>query len=143
MSDFEEEDGNGHGLAKEYRNALNARRRPSTRRLLASTESEGSLDSPLEVFDSDITDIVYRELDDSRENPTIFKKLSTRIFPQPIYNAIKPPLTGKEWKNFLKVHIPIWHWLFFYVPKLLIGDIVAGLTIGVTHIPLGTYVKVK
>ena len=39
--------------------------------------------------------------------------------------------------KFMFVHLPIIHWVWQYTPKQLIGDTIAGLTIGVTHIPQG------
>ena len=146
MSDLSEDD---EDLAKKFRKALNARRRPSAKKSLSTSSSwrnhsEGvgrsSMDSShnLESFTANAAlenEPVYRELPDG--NPTIWNRIQAQVFPQPIYNAIKPPLGRAAWKKFWEVHLPIWHWLYYYVPKFLIGDIVAGLTIGVTHIPQG------
>ena len=60
-----------------------------------------------------------------------------KVFPQPLRNALLPPLNLAQWKKFWFVHIPILHWLWSYRPKQLVGDIIAGLTIGVTHVPQG------
>jgi MFS superfamily sulfate permease-like transporter len=46
-------------------------------------------------------------------------------------------MNWKQWKSFIFVHLPIIQWLWQYRPKYLIGDIIAGITIGVTHIPQG------
>jgi MFS superfamily sulfate permease-like transporter len=61
----------------------------------------------------------------------------SRLFPQPLRNAVLPPFTAAQWKKFFFVHLPILNWLWNYRPKMLIGDIVAGITIGVTHVPQG------
>ena len=138
MSDYEDE--GDHDLAKEYRSAFNTRRRPSARRLISSSPISVDEEDPLEPASLEVQDdeLVYRELNDQTGNSTILKKTIARLCPQPIYNSIKPPLTKHEILKFWKIHVPIWNWLYHYVPKLLIGDIVAGLTIGVTHIPQGT-----
>lgn len=82
----------------------------------------------------------YHNLQHDNSTPVLHSKLKKHVhkfLPQPLYNALKPPLNRKEWKKFWLVHVPILHWLYYYVPKYLIGDVVAGLTIGVTHIPQG------
>ena len=48
-----------------------------------------------------------------------------------------PPTTIKELKQFILVHFPILSWLWSYQPKFLIGDITAGITVSVMHIPQG------
>lgn len=107
-------------------------------------------DSPVDGANTIHTGTAYRELqqqlyqlDPQQHNVT--SRITTKLHgyvhkfcPQPIYNALKPPQNKKEWKSFWLVHVPILHWLYYYVPKYIIGDIVAGLTIGVTHIPQGT-----
>lgn len=60
-----------------------------------------------------------------------------RLFPQPLRNALLPPYTLSQWKKFFFIHLPILHWLWTYRPKQLVGDIIAGITIGVTHVPQG------
>ena len=52
-------------------------------------------------------------------------------------NALLPPYSLAQWKKFLFVHLPIVHWLWTYRPRQLIGDFIAGITIGVTHVPQG------
>lgn len=59
------------------------------------------------------------------------------LVPQPIRRNILPPMNWKQWRSFIFVHLPIIQWLWQYRPKQLIGDIIAGITIGVTHIPQG------
>lgn len=79
---------------------------------------------------------VYRELEEERKGGRA-QSLLYRFCPQPIRNSLKPPMSRTDWKRFLYVHLPIVHWVWYYTPKYLIGDIVAGLTIGVTQIPHG------
>jgi len=57
--------------------------------------------------------------------------------PEPVRSSVKPPKNCKDWKSFFLIRIPIIKWLWSYKAKDLIGDIVAGLTIGMTHIPQG------
>lgn len=65
------------------------------------------------------------------------KNFMYRLFPQPLRNALLPPYTLSQWKKFFFIHLPILHWLWTYRPKQLVGDIIAGITIGVTHVPQG------
>lgn len=83
---------------------------------------------------------VYRELEEERGGGKL-QLLVERFVPQPIRNSLKPPTNKNEWKRFLYVHLPIVHWIISYTPKYLIGDVIAGLTIGVTHIPMGNECK--
>ena len=48
-----------------------------------------------------------------------------------------PPRNAKELKQFVLVHLPILSWLWSYQPKFLIGDIIAGISIAIMHIPQG------
>jgi len=48
-----------------------------------------------------------------------------------------PPRNVKELKQFTLVHLPILSWLWSYQPKFLIGDITAGISIAIMHIPQG------
>lgn len=77
---------------------------------------------------------VYRELE---EWVPKWRRVFNRVCPQPIRSALKPPISKEAWMKFMFVHLPIIHWVWQYTPKQLIGDTIAGLTIGVTHIPQG------
>ena len=57
--------------------------------------------------------------------------------PEPVRSSLKLPLTWNEWKTSLLIWIPILQWSWTYRAKDLIGDLVAGFTIGMTHIPQG------
>ena len=48
-----------------------------------------------------------------------------------------PPRTAKELKQFILLRLPILSWLWSYQPKFLIGDITAGITVAIMHIPQG------
>ena len=146
MSSEEIKEDDGEDLAQEYRKALNdesidVRRRFTTEKTLQSVDAgDDDAETPER---SNLTtsndESVYRELSPA-ENPTFWTETVSRLLPQPIYNDIKPPRNKKDWRRFWEVHVPIWHWLYYYVPKFLLGDIVAGLTIGVTHIPQGNLI---
>ena len=125
--------------AKEYRRALNTKRRPLPKRLLKTTVSSNDSSSITSTASSTVSFEnvpVYREVEQAPITPKI-KKMLYRACPEPIRNAIKPPTTREAWKKFLQIHFPIVYWVLKYTPKLLVGDIVSGLTIGVTHIPQG------
>ena len=57
--------------------------------------------------------------------------------PEPVRSSLKFPLTWNELKTSLLIWIPILQWSWTYRAKDLIGDLVAGFTIGMTHIPQG------
>ena len=57
--------------------------------------------------------------------------------PEPVRSSLKLPLTWHELKTSLLIWIPILHWSWTYRAKDLIGDLVSGFTIGMTHIPQG------
>lgn len=59
------------------------------------------------------------------------------IIPEPFRSHFTPPKTALQWRDFLFAHLPILHWLWIYKAKWLIGDLIAGITIGITHIPQG------
>lgn len=63
------------------------------------------------------------------------------IIPEPFRSHFTPPKTVLEWRDFLFARLPIIHWLWIYKVKWIIGDLIAGVTIGITHIPQGTYVR--
>ena len=48
-----------------------------------------------------------------------------------------PPLSLKEWREFLLVRLPILRWLWEYRHPLLFGDVISGVTVGIMHIPQG------
>ena len=79
---------------------------------------------------------IYREFEEYESLSRIKNKMR-RIIPQPIRKSILPPRSWKEWRTFLFTHLPIIHWLWTYRANQLLGDFIAGLTIGVTHIPQG------
>jgi len=58
---------------------------------------------------------------------------------EPVLVTMKPPLNRKEWLEFLLVHLPFLKWVWGYRPKFLFGDIVAGITVAIMHIPQGTW----
>ena len=60
------------------------------------------------------------------------------IPPEPVLSALKPPLSRKEWKQFVLVHLPILSWVWSYRPAFLFGDIIAGITVAIMHIPQGS-----
>ena len=84
-------------------------------------------------------DAIYREIDE-KESVSKLRNALQSVLPQPIRAALAPPTTLEGWKVFLFVHLPVVHWLWLYRPKQLIGDIIAGFTIGVTHIPQGKHI---
>ena len=57
--------------------------------------------------------------------------------PEPVRSSLKFPSTWNDWKTSLLIWIPILQWSWTYRAKDLIGDLVAGFTIGMTHIPQG------
>lgn len=131
------------GVAKDFRKALNTR--PSITRVtkVSTNVPDNALTNAytgLELDDVALTTVegvpVYRECDEDQDLP-MWRRYLNRAVPQPIWNALKPPIKKEEWKNFLFVHLPIIHWVLHYSPKLLLGDFISGLTIGVTHIPQG------
>ena len=147
VADYEEE---REMAAKQFQRAFNTNRsQPSLRRLIARTSDISESFSSGDKFASSLAstngantsvhimeDIpVYRELEEKWVPK--WRRLFNRACPQPIRNALKPPTTREAWIQFVFVHLPILHWLWRYTPKQLIGDVIAGLTIGVTHIPQG------
>ena len=67
---------------------------------------------------------------------TRLKEMVTPL--EPVLGSLKPPLNRKEWLEFLLVHLPILKWVWSYRPKFLFGDIIAGITVAIMHIPQGT-----
>ena len=141
--------------AKEFRTKLN-RRRPTRKRysfsspFLQSQRAGGSLEqgeasglhSPNSSLGNAVPlvniggEAIYREIRE-KQSLSKWRNAVQEMIPQPIRKALCPPTTREEWKRFLFVHLPVVHWLWLYRPKQLIGDIVSGITIGVTHIPQG------
>ena len=145
--------------AKAFRANLN-RQRPSRKRYLVSSQvlQREQLEQTLEASASGYSqftptasmevgvplqelggEAIYREIQE-KESLSKLKNGLREFIPQPIRGALLPPRNCEEWKNFLLVHLPILQWLWSYRPKLLIGDLIAGVTIGVTQIPQGMYV---
>ena len=83
-------------------------------------------------------DAIYREFEEY-ESLSRIKNGLKKIIPQPLRMYMLPPRSWKEWQKFLFTHLPIIHWLWTYRPQQLTGDIIAGITIGVTHIPQGYF----
>ena len=79
---------------------------------------------------------IYREFEEYESLSNVNNKLK-KLIPQPIRKSMLPPHSLREWQTFLFTHLPIVHWLWIYTPNQLIGDFIAGITIGVTHIPQG------
>ena len=79
---------------------------------------------------------IYREFEEY-DSLSKFKNKLKKTVPQPIRSSLLPPRSWKDWRKFLFTHLPILHWLWIYRPNQLIGDLIAGITIGVTHIPQG------
>lgn len=79
---------------------------------------------------------IYREVEEYETLSKVKNKLK-RVIPQPIRKSLLPPRSWKEWRKFMFTHLPIIRWIWTYRFNLLIGDLIAGLTIGVTHIPQG------
>ena len=140
--------------AKEFRTTLN-RRRPTQKRysfsspFLQSQSAGPSLEQPsLEASSSNSSlenavplvnrrgEAIYREISE-KHSLSKWRNAVEEMIPQPVRKALCPPTTREEWKRFLFVHLPVVHWLWLYRPKQLIGDVVSGITIGVTHIPQG------
>ena len=129
-------------VAQDFRKPLNSRKHPSITKVSTNDPDDAltNTNTGLELDDVALTTVegvpVYRELDEDQDLPMRDRYLH-RVVPQPIWNALKPPIKKKEWKKFLFVHLPIIQWVLHYTPKLLLGDFISGLTIGVTHIPQG------
>ena len=87
---------------------------------------------------ADSREAIYRELQE-QESLSKLKNRIKELIPQPIRKSLLPPRSWKEWKSFFLIHLPIIQWVWTYRRKQLIGDIVAGVTIGVTHIPQGQF----
>ena len=61
------------------------------------------------------------------------------IMPETLKKELMPPTSIKELKQFILVRLPILGWLWSYQPKFLIGDITAGITVSIMHIPQGQW----
>ena len=153
-----DDEDDGGNVAKQFRRALNTRKRPNVTILTTTSETynpESLMQSTnsgwtsqsigAEMIELDSVSIttrtvegvpVYREIECEEVLPR-WKKVVNSLCPQPIYNALKPPVGKEQWKKFWQVHVPILYWLLCYTPKQLIGDFISGITIGVTQIPQG------
>lgn len=148
MADFDEDE--GVERAREFRIAIN-RKRPSRRRYALTHQTsafENTASSshssfnfaeavPLQAIGGEP---LYRELDE-KESLSRLRNGIKKYVPQPIRKALLPPRNRVEWRKFIFVHLPVLHWLWSYRPKQLIGDIISGITIGVTHIPQGEWLR--
>ena len=101
----------------------------------------------------DVGEIQARRIDERKGafgeipewDPTAFRGSKTKLMfnkayyytPEPVRSSVKPPTSCEDWKSFFLIRVPIIQWLWSYKAKHLIGDLVAGLTIGMTHIPQG------
>ena len=94
----------------------------------AGEVSPGALDGEGEA--------IYREFVEY-DSLSKFKNTLRKIVPQPIRASLLPPRSWKDWRRFMFTHLPILHWLWTYRASQLIGDFIAGITIGITHIPQG------
>ena len=61
------------------------------------------------------------------------------IMPETLKKELMPPMSIKELKQFILVRLPILSWLWSYQSKFLIGDITAGITVSIMHIPQGQW----
>jgi high affinity sulfate transporter 1 len=57
------------------------------------------------------------------------------ICPEPILTDITPPLNKDQWKTFILTHLPFLSLIWNYQLNYIIGDIIAGLTVGTMRIP--------
>ena len=120
-------------------NALDAKTLPSDSNPFAASSSgddayNGGI--PLALTNLEGGEAIYREFEEY-ESLSKLKNGLRKTFPQPIRKSLLPPRSWKEWRRFVFVHLPIIHWLWTYRTSNLIGDLSAGVTIGVTHIPQG------
>ena len=72
-----------------------------------------------------------------QEDSAFWNIKDENIIPEPIRSHFMPPRKCKEWKSFVFRHLPILGLFWTYRLKFIIGDLIAGITIGVTHIPQG------
>ena len=79
---------------------------------------------------------IYREFEE-HDSLSKFTNTLKKIVPQPIRVSLLPPRSWRDCRRFFFAHIPILQWLWTYRPNQLVGDLIAGITIGVTHIPQG------
>ena len=89
------------------------------------------------TFDGDVSPVRARKNAKEGESLAYSEIKSNRTIPEPIRSHFKPPRTKSQIIAFLFARIPIIGWLWTYRPKYLIGDVITGITIGVTHIPQG------
>lgn len=147
MADLDEDE--GAERAREFRIAIN-RKRPSRRRYTLTRQASSAFESTASSSYSSAEAVplqtaggepLYRELNE-KESLSRLRNGIKEYVPQPIRKALLPPRNRVEWRKFVFVHLPVLHWLWSYRPKQLIGDIVSGITIGVTHIPQGEWLYI-
>ena len=49
----------------------------------------------------------------------------------------RPPKGKKQWLDFFLMQIPLLKWVWGYKCSYIIGDIIAGITVAIMHIPQG------
>jgi high affinity sulfate transporter 1 len=57
--------------------------------------------------------------------------------PEPVRSSLTPPMTKENCVRFILFRLPILSWLWSYKPRYLVGDVIAGITVAVMHIPQG------
>ena len=57
--------------------------------------------------------------------------------PESLKKELMPLMSINELQQFILVRLPILSWLWSYQPKFLVGDITAGITVSIMHIPQG------
>ena len=152
MADFDEDE--GAERAREFRIAIN-RKRPSRGRYTLTRQSQSAFEDESNITASGISisnsaeavplqaiggEPLYRDVNETGSLSRLRNGVR-KIIPQPIRKALLPPRNGAECRKFFFVHLPILHWLWSYRSKQLIGDLISGLTIGVTHIPQGKLIE--
>ena len=51
----------------------------------------------------------------------------------------RPPQTCRDWLSFILLKVPILQWVWTYKINYLVGDIIAGITVAIMHIPQGQF----
>jgi hypothetical protein len=59
--------------------------------------------------------------------------------PEPVRSSLTPPMTKENCVRFILFRLPILSWLWSYKPRYLVGDVIAGITVAVMHIPQGMF----
>ena len=105
-----------------------------------SLSDDGSTDGVTLADLSGRGELIYREIDERKSISRLKNGLKTLV-PQPIRASLLPPRSRKDWQKFFCTHLPIVYWLWTYSIHHLLGDVIAGITIGVTHIPQGIIIR--